>query len=182
MMKLPRPTPVRTRSFDFKRKTAVDDQRARRGTTSSTATSRCSWPTRRSNDVEIWELKNKSAAGSTRSTSTSSTSRSSTATASRRIRYERGPKDVVYVGENETVRVIMRFEPQVGQYMMHCHNLVHEDHDMMVQFEVGTAATTRSRPILPATARPLRSRLGNELADRPGCARPSSEANRPTFW
>jgi hypothetical protein len=22
--------------------------------------------------------------------------------------------------------------------MMHCHNLVHEDHDMMVQFEVGT--------------------------------------------
>ena len=24
-----------------------------------------------------------------------------------------------------------------GRYMMHCHNLVHEDHDMMVQFEVG---------------------------------------------
>jgi hypothetical protein len=22
--------------------------------------------------------------------------------------------------------------------MFHCHNLVHEDHDMMVQFEVGT--------------------------------------------
>jgi len=32
----------------------------------------------------------------------------------------------------------MRFGPQVGRYMMHCHNLVHEDHDMMVQFEVGT--------------------------------------------
>ena len=31
----------------------------------------------------------------------------------------------------------MRFENQVGRYMMHCHNLVHEDHDMMVQFEVG---------------------------------------------
>jgi hypothetical protein len=31
----------------------------------------------------------------------------------------------------------MRFEHQVGKYMMHCHNLVHEDHDMMVQFEVG---------------------------------------------
>ena len=24
-----------------------------------------------------------------------------------------------------------------GQYMIHCHNLVHEDHDMMVQFSVG---------------------------------------------
>src|SRR4029078_6220390 len=52
--------------------------------------------------------------------------------------YERGPKDVVYVGEGETLRLLMRFGPQVGRYMMHCHNLVHEDHDMMVQFEVGT--------------------------------------------
>ena len=51
--------------------------------------------------------------------------------------YEQGPKDVVYVGESEKVRVIMRFENQRGKYMMHCHNLVHEDHDMMVQFEVG---------------------------------------------
>jgi hypothetical protein len=31
----------------------------------------------------------------------------------------------------------MRFEHQKGKYMMHCHNLVHEDHDMMVQFQVG---------------------------------------------
>jgi FtsP/CotA-like multicopper oxidase with cupredoxin domain len=51
--------------------------------------------------------------------------------------YEQGPKDVVYVGESEKVRVIMKFEHQVGRYMMHCHNLVHEDHDMMVQFQVG---------------------------------------------
>jgi FtsP/CotA-like multicopper oxidase with cupredoxin domain len=60
--------------------------------------------------------------------------------------YERGPKDVVYVGENETVRVAMRFAGPAagegwptphGRYMMHCHNLVHEDHDMMMQFSVG---------------------------------------------
>jgi FtsP/CotA-like multicopper oxidase with cupredoxin domain len=60
--------------------------------------------------------------------------------------HEKGPKDVVYVGENETVRVAMRFggpsagdgwpRPR-GRYMMHCHNLVHEDHDMMMQFSVG---------------------------------------------
>ena len=24
-----------------------------------------------------------------------------------------------------------------GRYMMHCHNLVHEDNDMMIQFAVG---------------------------------------------
>jgi FtsP/CotA-like multicopper oxidase with cupredoxin domain len=51
--------------------------------------------------------------------------------------YEKGPKDVVYVGEGESVNVIMRFTNQRGKYMMHCHNLVHEDHDMMAQFEVG---------------------------------------------
>jgi spore coat protein A len=51
--------------------------------------------------------------------------------------YELGPKDVVYVGENETVRLIMRFEHQRGKYMIHCHNLPHEDHDMMQQFSVG---------------------------------------------
>jgi spore coat protein A len=50
--------------------------------------------------------------------------------------HELGPKDVVYVGENETVRVLVKFDDGQGKYMMHCHNLVHEDHDMMGQFEV----------------------------------------------
>lgn len=51
--------------------------------------------------------------------------------------YELGPKDTVYVGEGETVRVLMKFGPHEGRYMIHCHNLIHEDHDMMVQFQVG---------------------------------------------
>ncbi|MDQ4084358.1 MAG: multicopper oxidase domain-containing protein [Actinomycetota bacterium] len=51
--------------------------------------------------------------------------------------YELGPKDVAYVGESERVRVIARFGPHRGRYMVHCHNLPHEDHDMMVQFAVG---------------------------------------------
>lgn len=50
--------------------------------------------------------------------------------------YERGPKDVVYVGENETIRLLCKFGPHPGRYMIHCHNLVHEDHDMMHQFVV----------------------------------------------
>ena len=52
--------------------------------------------------------------------------------------YELGPKDVAYVGENETVRLITKFAHQTGRYMIHCHNLPHEDHDMMTQFRVGT--------------------------------------------
>jgi spore coat protein A, manganese oxidase len=56
--------------------------------------------------------------------------------------YEQGPKDVAYVGENETIRAIMKFgkagDPSTdGRYMIHCHNLPHEDHDMMTQFRVG---------------------------------------------
>lgn len=50
---------------------------------------------------------------------------------------EKGPKDVVYVGENETVRLLMQFSHGEGRYMIHCHNLSHEDHDMMLQFQVG---------------------------------------------
>jgi FtsP/CotA-like multicopper oxidase with cupredoxin domain len=52
--------------------------------------------------------------------------------------FEKGPKDVVYVGEGETVRLLMRFGPEHGKYMIHCHNLTHEDHDMMTQFQVGS--------------------------------------------
>lgn len=73
--------------------------------------------------------------------------------------HERGPKDVVYLGENEKVRVIARFGPEKGRYMVHCHNLVHEDHDMMVQFNVGETFSDRrddpNDPILAAQARPI---------------------------
>jgi len=48
--------------------------------------------------------------------------------------YERGPKDTYFVAGNETLRVLMKFE-HAGKYMIHCHNGVHEDHDMMVQYE-----------------------------------------------
>ena len=49
--------------------------------------------------------------------------------------HELGAKDVVYVGENETVKVLAKFDG-CGKYMIHCHNLIHEDHDMMGQFEM----------------------------------------------
>jgi FtsP/CotA-like multicopper oxidase with cupredoxin domain len=66
--------------------------------------------------------------------------------------YEKGPKDVAYVGEGEKVRVIMKFGPQKGKYMIHCHNLVHEDHDMMTQFEVGQGGPD---PVTAAPAKPI---------------------------
>ena len=80
--------------------------------------------------------------------------------------YEQGPKDVAYVGEGETVNVVMKFGPHEGRYMIHCHNLVHEDHDMMSQFRVGPSVdptrTTRS------TAR-RRSRRWERTSPDPSC-------------
>lgn len=91
--------------------------------------------------------------------------------------YERGPKDVVYVGEGEIVDVLVRYAmvpPRYpdgrstgragatghlgGRYMIHCHNLAHEDHDMMSQFLVaasdGSVDLTTSSPNHPVTAAP----------------------------
>jgi FtsP/CotA-like multicopper oxidase with cupredoxin domain len=50
--------------------------------------------------------------------------------------HERGRKDVYVLKPGEVVRVLMRFSDFTGKYMMHCHNLTHEDHAMMVRFDV----------------------------------------------
>lgn len=89
------------------------------------------------NDVEIWEIENSSGGWfhpvHIHLVDFQILSRNGAAP----FPYERGPKDVVYVGEGETVRLLMKFEHNRGRYMIHCHNLPHEDHDMMGQFSVG---------------------------------------------
>jgi FtsP/CotA-like multicopper oxidase with cupredoxin domain len=50
--------------------------------------------------------------------------------------WERGRKDVVVVGPNETVKIFMRFRDFVGRHPMHCHNTVHEDHAMMLRWDI----------------------------------------------
>ena len=75
--------------------------------------------------------------------------------------YEKGWKDVAYVGANETVEVLMTFhepeaidpsQPTLGKFVMHCHNLVHEDHDMMNQFEIQPGGTTATAAAASAEA------------------------------
>ena len=70
--------------------------------------------------------------------------------------YELGPKDVVYIGENESVDVLVRFGPHRGRYMIHCHNVSHEDHDMMTQFSVGLPADWTFDENDPIAADPCR--------------------------
>jgi len=49
------------------------------------------------------------------------------------LRYyeQESPKDVLYLGPGEKMWVIARFGAHKGDYMFHCHNLIHEDNDMM---------------------------------------------------
>ena len=50
--------------------------------------------------------------------------------------HERGRKDVYVLEPGEEVRIFIRFRDFTGKYMMHCHNLTHEDHAMMIRFDV----------------------------------------------
>ncbi|NEP13997.1 MAG: multicopper oxidase domain-containing protein [Symploca sp. SIO2C1] len=75
--------------------------------------------------------------------------------------YERGWKDVFHVGEFQTLRIIGKFGTRDGDYirgkfMMHCHNLVHEDHAMMTLFEVGLGGDD---PLTKAPAQPIEQML-----------------------
>jgi FtsP/CotA-like multicopper oxidase with cupredoxin domain len=50
--------------------------------------------------------------------------------------WERGWKDTVLVNDGETVDVLIRFTAHRGLYVMHCHQLAHEDAGMMANFMV----------------------------------------------
>lgn len=71
--------------------------------------------------------------------------------------WERGPKDVVLVDAGEDVKLIVHFGELAGAdfpFMYHCHNLMHEDHMMMLQFMVLDPAsgisTLANEPVLVA--------------------------------
>jgi FtsP/CotA-like multicopper oxidase with cupredoxin domain len=55
-------------------------------------------------------------------------------------------KDVVRLIPSGNVKVRMRFRDWLGRYPMHCHNVIHEDHAMMLRFDVATTGDTNSNP------------------------------------
>ena len=55
-------------------------------------------------------------------------------------------KDVVWLGENEQVEFLLKVTDYVGVYPMHCHNVVHEDHAMMLLFAVRDVGDTNPNP------------------------------------
>jgi FtsP/CotA-like multicopper oxidase with cupredoxin domain len=45
-------------------------------------------------------------------------------------------KDTILLGPNSEVEVFVRFEDYLGPFVFHCHNMEHEDHQMMARFDV----------------------------------------------
>jgi FtsP/CotA-like multicopper oxidase with cupredoxin domain len=50
--------------------------------------------------------------------------------------HEQGRKDVFVLPPDGRMEVFLRFRDFKGKYVMHCHNLPHEDHAMMLRFDI----------------------------------------------
>jgi FtsP/CotA-like multicopper oxidase with cupredoxin domain len=49
---------------------------------------------------------------------------------------EKSRKDVIALKPDEEVKIFIRFRDFTGKYVMHCHNVVHEDHAMMIRYDI----------------------------------------------
>ena len=46
----------------------------------------------------------------------------------------------------ESIEILIRFRDMVGGYPVHCHNTVHEDHQMMMIWENAPVGDNITRP------------------------------------
>jgi FtsP/CotA-like multicopper oxidase with cupredoxin domain len=60
--------------------------------------------------------------------------------------WERGRKDVYRLRPGGSVTITMQFREFAGMFMEHCHNTVHEDHAMLLRYEVGTGLVPMPTP------------------------------------
>ncbi len=64
----------------------------------------------------------------------------------KRNRREPFPQRHCRLTPRSSATIKMRFRDWLGRYVMHCHNVIHEDHAMMLRFDVGTTGDTNSNP------------------------------------
>ncbi len=154
-MTVPESEAVKTRTFDFVRANGrwtingkTWDDVVASGFTSVLADPKIG-------DVEIWELRNPSGGWHHPAHIHFIDFRILSRNGKPPLPHELGAKDVVYLGENESVKVLIKFEKGRGKYMIHCHNLPHEDHDMMGQFEIKDDEQSANEPYaVPAQPQP----------------------------
>ncbi|KAF3003188.1 hypothetical protein E8E13_009445 [Curvularia kusanoi] len=95
-------------------------------------------------------------------------------------------KDVMWLNVNEEIDVVARYAPWDGLYMFHCHNLIHEDHEMLAAFNV-TALPDLNYPETTHFIDPMEPRYrAAPFADTDYTARTgnfsTSEINRKIQW
>ncbi|HXE75170.1 MAG TPA: multicopper oxidase domain-containing protein [Candidatus Xenobia bacterium] len=59
---------------------------------------------------------------------------------------EFGRKDVARLQTNEEIEVLFRFRDFRGGFPMHCHNTIHEDHAMLLLFEIADTGDNKTEP------------------------------------
>ena len=64
----------------------------------------------------------------------------------RRGDIEFGRKDVARLGFNEEIELLFRFRDFRGGWPMHCHNTIHEDHAMLLLFQVADEGDNNRTP------------------------------------
>jgi FtsP/CotA-like multicopper oxidase with cupredoxin domain len=57
-----------------------------------------------------------------------------------------GRKDVLRLEHNMEAEMFFQFRDFVGRYPIHCHNVVHEDHAMMVLLEINDTGDKKTNP------------------------------------
>jgi FtsP/CotA-like multicopper oxidase with cupredoxin domain len=55
-------------------------------------------------------------------------------------------KDVTRLQHNERVELFFRFRDWTGRYPLHCHNMIHEDHAMMLRWDIQPEGDTNRTP------------------------------------
>ena len=55
-------------------------------------------------------------------------------------------KDVMLLRFGEQIEILIRFRDMRGGYPIHCHNTVHEDHQMMMLYDVQDVGDDNARP------------------------------------
>ncbi len=57
-----------------------------------------------------------------------------------------GRKDVLRLEADARATLFFRFRDFQGKYPLHCHNTIHEDHAMMLRFDIGPIGDTKRSP------------------------------------
>ncbi|HEU5176899.1 MAG TPA: multicopper oxidase domain-containing protein, partial [Burkholderiales bacterium] len=68
--------------------------------------------------------------------------------------WERGRKDVYRLRPGGEVQITMQFRDWQGMFMQHCHNTTHEDHAMLMRWEINDGGAPFLRPLPTPISRP----------------------------